>query len=113
MTKPKPKVVSEVCTLCGLDWKLHGTEPTAETCVKLLLDEVRSLNSQLAHRPLFRPYPYTIPVGIPQPYPVPYHPHPHWPVWYRTTSGGSTASMPTGPQRLSITSVAANTLTPR
>lgn len=34
--KPAPKVEKEVCTVCGLDWKRHGKEPTLEMCVELL-----------------------------------------------------------------------------
>lgn len=71
--KPSPKVVIEVCTLCGLDWQRHGKEPTAETCVALLLDEVRSLNAQLAHRPILRPLPAFLPNPI--------YPRPYWPPW--------------------------------
>jgi hypothetical protein len=69
--KPKPKVVSEICSLCGLDWKLHGKEPTTETCIGLLAAEVRRLEAALAVRPLTYPVPY------PAPYPVPYYPRPY------------------------------------
>ena len=89
--KPEPRVVSEVCSLCGLDWELHGKEPTTETCIELLLAEVRSLNAQLASRPYARPWP----VPYPQPYPVPYpiYPRPVYPTitWsgaQSSTSGG-------------------------
>ncbi len=75
---PEPVIVSEVCSLCGLDWKRHGKKPTSEKCVELLLDEVRRLNAQLAHRPIVRPY-------LPQPYPVPIRPY--YP-WWQSTWGG-------------------------
>ncbi len=106
MTAPKPKVVKEVCSLCGLDWKGHGRNPTAETCVKLLLDEVSSLNAQLAVRPFSRPYPYPVPTPYPvyprpvypRPvYPRPVYPRPYYPQWYTTysqSSGGGTAPTP-------------------
>lgn len=84
MAKPTARVVSEVCSLCGLDWKLHGKDPTAETCVSLLLDEVRSLNSQLAHRPLVRPLPY----------PVPAWTRPYWGPFYSISAQSSTAQLP-------------------
>lgn len=69
--KPEPRVTSRVCSLCGLDWKRHGKAPTTETCIQLLLGEVRALNAQLAHRPAIitipRPYPvYPQPFGWPQ-----------------------------------------------
>ena len=28
MKKPKPVVVTTICSLCGLDWERHGAEPT-------------------------------------------------------------------------------------
>lgn len=81
MGKPSPRVVSEVCSVCGLDWKQHGKAPTLETCVRLLLDEVRAKDAALARRP----------VVIDRPYPV-YPPlRPAWPYWY-TTWGGSTST---------------------
>lgn len=87
--KPQPRVVSEVCSLCGLDWKRHGKTPTTETCIELLLDEVRSLNARIAAQPISRPYPY--PVPYPQPYPVPRYP---WSPWWGTTriTYGTTSS---------------------
>lgn len=81
MAPPKPKVVSEVCSLCGLDWKLHGKTPTAETCVGLLLNEVRSLNAQLSVRPIMQPIPY------PAPYPV--YPRPLWTTWSGVATNGA------------------------
>lgn len=77
--KPEPRIVSEVCSLCGLDWKRHGKNPTAEKCVSLLLDEVRSLNARLATRPFAYPLPY--------PQPVPYNPRPWVYPWWQKTWG--------------------------
>lgn len=104
MAAPRPKHTRTVCSLCGLDWHRHGDKPSAETCVRLLLDEVRSLNAQLAHRPLVQPYAY----------PVPAYPRPYWPTWYSNTSGNAvaggsytqsaTASTIPGPQALTIVS---------
>ena len=93
-SKPTPVVVTEVCSLCGLDWRRHGKNPTSEKCIELLLAEVRALNAQLAVRPISYPVPY------PQPYPVPYPVRPVWPSYpmWRTTGQpySSTASnMPT------------------
>lgn len=78
MAKPEPRVISEVCSLCGLDWKRHGKSPTSEKCVSLLLDEVRALNAQLASRP-------AVPWVMPHPYPVPYRPFSPW--WQNTWGG--------------------------
>lgn len=85
--KPTPRVVTEVCSICGLDWSLHGDEPTTETCVELLLHEVQQLNRQLAARPIVQPISYPVPVPSPRPWPVPYRPT--WPWW----SGGGTWSV--------------------
>lgn len=98
--KPTPRVVSQVCSLCGLDWDLHGTAPTAETCIKLLLDEVSSLNAQLATRPYSRPLPY-VPVT---PWPVtPWRPY--WPTWY-TTGINYSANSTVSPQPINYTQAA-------
>lgn len=97
MAKPEPKIVSEVCSLCGLDWDLHGKNPTSEVCVKLLLDEVSSLNARLAHRPISYHIPY------PAPYPV--YPRPYYPHWYSTTWGGNSNLSVSGNQTASYTSL--------
>jgi hypothetical protein len=104
VSAPRPKIVKQVCSLCGLDWKDHGKAPTAETCVKLLLDEVRSLNAQIA----VRPRPYSQPFI---PYPVPY-PRPYWPQWYgntytvglsgNTSSWQSNLATMNGPQAITV-----------
>lgn len=78
MRKPQPRVVSEVCSLCGLDWKRHGANPTAETCVGLLLDEIRGLNARLAHQPVIRPIAYP----------------PPWRPWPYLTWGGAYSQAP-------------------
>lgn len=85
--QPKPKIVSQVCSLCGLDWKAHGKAPTTETCISLLLAEVRSLNAQLAHRHAARPLPY--------PYPDwPYRGYPYYGrnTWMSSTTNPVSAS---------------------
>jgi hypothetical protein len=49
MKKPQPKSVNIVCSVCGLAWDRHKSEkdkePTLESCVALLKEE-------LAKRPL-------------------------------------------------------------
>jgi hypothetical protein len=85
--KPTPKVVSEVCSLCGLDWSLHGANPTTETCIGLLLDEVRSLNARLAVRPIS--YPQPLPVIPWQPRPWPYGPR-----WGSASQSGLQGNLP-------------------
>jgi hypothetical protein len=101
--KPQPRVITEVCSLCGLDWKRHGKEPTSDKCIELLLQEVRSLNAQLASRPYVQPIPYPLPY-LPRPYPRP---------WWQQTWGNqytyasnATARSPqiVGGSHLSITS---------
>jgi hypothetical protein len=67
-TKPEPVAVSTVCSLCGLDWKGHGRNPTTVDCIRLLKKE-------LANQPISVPRPY------PLPYPVPY-PRPYREPWY-------------------------------
>lgn len=51
--KPKPVVVTTICSECGLDWDDHGDNPTTSDCVRLLKIE-------LARRPkpVFT-YPYS------------------------------------------------------
>lgn len=91
MAVPRPKVIKEVCSLCGIDWHLHGKNPTAEKCVELLLDEVKSLNAQVAHKPLVWPYPYVNP-WRPLPYTGPY-----WATWTSTNTrplGSNNYSLP-------------------
>lgn len=90
--KPTPKVVSEVCSLCGLDWNLHGANPTTETCIKLLLGEVRSLNARLAHRPIVQPI--NIPVW-PRPWPRPWPSGPYWSSGGGSSHGNYSSNMPT------------------
>lgn len=85
MPKPRAKVVAQVCTLCGLDWELHGPDPDAAGCVKLLLDEVARLRLTQLTRPAVIGYP--VPV---KPWPVPYYPQ-----WYSqlaSSTGGIAAS---------------------
>lgn len=82
---PKPKIVSQVCSVCGLDWELHGEEPTTETCVKLLLDEIAIANKALAASRNINIYPPMV---------VPYRTY--YPPWYQgntwTVSGGTMVS---------------------
>jgi hypothetical protein len=103
-TKPQPRVTARVCSLCGLEWELHGTKPTTETCIELLLAEVRSLNAQLAVRPYARPYP------VPRPYPVyprPWPISPYWQTTWSNTSGtGTPAISPNQPRAIAQSSSA-------
>lgn len=93
MKKPTPKTVKQVCTLCGLDWGRHGENPTTDTCVALLLEEIKSLNAQLAHRPIS--YPVVQPIIRPY---APYWPNPLYPGrgfgpnGPQYTSGGATST---------------------
>lgn len=47
--KPTPVVVTEVCSMCGLDWQRHGDKPTTEDCIRLL-------KAELASRPVAVPF---------------------------------------------------------
>lgn len=89
-TSPKPVVTARVCSLCGLDWKRHGKNPTADKCIELLLAEVRSLNAQLAVRPI--PYAQPWPIPYPRPYPVPILPARPYPIYPTWSSGAVSAS---------------------
>jgi hypothetical protein len=89
---PAPVVTARVCSLCGIDWKRHGKSPTTEKCIELLLAEVRSLNAQLAHRPIMRPLPYPVPT----PYPVPWRPAPWREPWVYSTTWSTTTGDTSG-----------------
>src|SRR5208282_2469717 len=91
--KPEPIAVETVCSVCGLDWKRHGKNPTTDDCIRLLKQE-------LLNRPLTKPYPYPVPVPV-SPYPVPvpyrepwererpYRPYrPYGPIWTSTPAQG-------------------------
>ena len=41
MAQPTPVPVSTVCSECGLAWDRHGAEPTLQTCVNLLKEELK------------------------------------------------------------------------
>lgn len=101
--KPTPRVVTEVCDLCGLDWRLHGDNPTTETCIKLLAAEVRRLESQLALRPISFPVPYPQPYPVPRPWP--YYPRPIW------TTIGNTSSSASGNYTPALSNITPRALT--
>jgi hypothetical protein len=83
--KPEARIVSEVCSLCGIDWHLHGPEPTTDTCISLLAAEVARLRAQLAARPIGYPLPYPVP-AVP-----PWRPWgPYWQTTWNTVSGPRT-----------------------
>lgn len=77
--KPEARVVSEVCSMCGLDWKRHGRTPTTETCIRLLASDLAAANERANRVTINFP-----PVIYPRP--VQYYP----PVWTLT----GTASPP-------------------
>jgi hypothetical protein len=75
---PKAVVTSEVCSLCGLGWKRHGKDATAEECIRLL-------KMDLAAASIRWPYPQ-------YPHPIITHTEPltrerPWPGYYLTGSG--------------------------
>lgn len=63
--KPKPVVTATICSECGLDWDLHGENPTQSDCIRLL-------KTELAMRPTTITYPV-------YPYIQPYKPY-----WWHT-----------------------------
>lgn len=71
--KPTPVAVTTICSVCGLDWTLHGEDATTDDCIKLL-------KAELAKRPAVRPYAYPMPV---YPYGEPLRPYrgTESPVW--------------------------------
>ena len=72
--KPKPVVVETICSECGMDWDLHGENPTTSDCIRLLRAELA-----------IRPRSITI-----QPYVQPYSPA-IYPWWGQTYCGTNTA----------------------
>lgn len=65
MQKPTPVPVSTVCSVCGLDWERHGAEPSIETCVRLLREELATRPSRVVTPntyPGVYPWPVTTPV---------------------------------------------------
>lgn len=56
--KPHPVVVSQECSVCGLEWSRHGDSPTAKTCIDLLRADVSAARIQLANRPYAQPIPF-------------------------------------------------------
>ena len=74
-TQPKPVIVSQVCSMCGLDWERHGEKPTTEDCIRLL-------KAELASRP--------VTITIPSVYPYPVVPGAApYPWWYTIWNGNS------------------------
>jgi hypothetical protein len=90
MTTPQPIAVTTICSVCGLNWELHGEDPTTDDCIQLLK---AALASKSTYAPIIikeyvRPYvqPYASPYV--QPYVLPYVPtvpFPHSPIWCNTS----------------------------
>jgi hypothetical protein len=40
-SRPTPKHVVTICSVCELPWEDHGDDPTLETCVRLLAQELK------------------------------------------------------------------------
>lgn len=58
--KPEARVVSEVCSMCGLDWARHGAKPTTETCIRLLASDLAAANERANRVPYSYPVPYPV-----------------------------------------------------
>lgn len=57
--KPKPKATAVVCSVCGLPWGGHGSEPTLLTCVELLRAEL----AKRPTHPTFSSRPFVFPLS--------------------------------------------------
>jgi hypothetical protein len=68
-TKPEPVSVTTVCSECGLNWDLHGDDPTTDDCIRILKAELANARFKEAK-------------VIPMPYPV-YPPRAPWAEPYR------------------------------
>lgn len=57
--KPKPVVVTTICSECGLAWEAHGKNPTTADCIRLLKIELaKRPKTTVTYYPL---YPYVAP----------------------------------------------------
>lgn len=56
--KPKPVVVTTICSECGLDWDDHGDNPTTSDCVRLLKVELERRPRPVTYYPNWT-YPYS------------------------------------------------------
>lgn len=73
ITKPEPVITHTLCSECGLDWALHGDDPTTDDCIRLLKAEL--YRERLRATP--QPYPVRIPFHPLFPYGGPYS-EPRW-----------------------------------
>lgn len=96
--EPHPIVVSQVCSLCGLDWPRHGDSPTGKTCIDLLKADLQTARVQLAHRPFVQP--------------IPYAPYPHIP-WGRQLGSGWAGTIYGAPLITTTNGTGRNALQPR
>lgn len=88
-TKPEPVVVSTLCSECGLDWGLHGEEPTTDDCIRLLKAELSRKRLRFTPMPKMIPYPYT------PPYTPPIYPNPYaeWQPCYKPATFGTSEAV--------------------
>lgn len=70
--KPEPVTAPATCSLCHQPWAKHPANPTAEDCVRVLLDALAA-----ERRPVVAPMPVMPYTPPPSPYPtvVPYVPY--------------------------------------
>jgi len=60
MKKPTPVVTKTVCSVCDLDWHLHGSDkPGVEKCIELLKAEAKRPRPV---QEVVKPWPYKGPV---------------------------------------------------
>lgn len=65
---PQPVVTAQKCSICELDWSLHGVDPTVLDCIRLLKARIPSVTINV---PIVRPY-------VAPWYPVPIPVYPNW-----------------------------------
>lgn len=78
-SKPQPVATVTVCSICELDWDLHGENPTTDDCIRLLKSELATVQAELeeAQIPEFK-----LPAILPyctRPHKDDYHPIQPWP----------------------------------
>jgi len=80
MAKPKAVTTVQVCSLCGLDWKRHGENPTTDDCIALLRADLAAAERRPVYIPYARPIPWS-----------PYWPY-YAPVWGGNSAGRAVSS---------------------
>jgi hypothetical protein len=75
--KPEPVAVETICSVCGIDWGLHGESPTTDDCINLL-------KSALEYEQSRRVTPIYVERHVAPPIQQPWYPS--GPYWYNSPS---------------------------